>query len=86
MLSPSLFNIYIDGLFDELRQSGVGCKIESLYYGCIGYADDIALIAPSREALQSMINISKDFFDLHGIKISTNPDIKKLKLKYCCMV
>ena len=81
VLSPSLFNIYIDGLFDELRQSGVGCKIESLYFGCIGYADDIALIAPSREALQSMINISKDFFDLHGIKISTNPDIKKTKTK-----
>ena len=51
VLSPSLFNIYIDGLFDELRQSGVGCIIESLYFGCIGYADDIALIVPSREAL-----------------------------------
>ena len=51
------------------------------YFGCVGYADDIALIAPCRSALQKMINIAKTFFDAHGIKISTNPDIKKTKTK-----
>ena len=81
VLSPTLFNIYIDSLFHELSQSGFGCKIQNQYFGCIGYADDIALVAPSREALQMMINISKSFFDRHGIKISTNPDVKKTKTK-----
>ena len=81
VLSPTLFNIYIDSLFDELRLSGFGCKIQNQYFGCIGYADDIALVAPSREALQMMINISKSFFDRHGIKISTNPDVNKTKTK-----
>lgn len=81
VLSPSLFNIYIDGLFSELSESGVGCKINNQYFGCVGYADDLALIAPCRTALQKMINIAKAFFDLHGIKISTNPNIKKTKTK-----
>ena len=81
VLSPTLFNIYIDSVFEELSTSGYGCSIRNQYFGCIGYADDIALVAPSREALQQMINIAKDFFDIHGIKISTNPDAKKTKTK-----
>ena len=81
VLSPPLFNIYIDSLFYELSVSGVGCTINNQYFGCVGYADDIALIAPCRSALQKMINIAKTFFDEHGIKISTNPDIKKTKTK-----
>ena len=81
VLSPTLFNIYIDSLFIELSDSGFGCKIKDRYFGCIDYADDISFIAPSREALQQMINIAKQFFDKHGIKISTNPDAKKTKTK-----
>ena len=81
VLSPALFNIYIDDLFNELSNSGYGCKIQDLYFGCFGYADDIALVAPCREALQNMINICAKFFDHHGIKISTDSDIKKTKTK-----
>ena len=80
VLSPTLFNLYIDDLFVELSESGFGCKINNQYFGCIGYADDIALIAPCRSALQQMIHIAKSFFDLHGIKISTNPNVKKTKI------
>ena len=79
VLSPTLFNIYIDDLFHELSTSGYGCQIQNLYFGCCGYVDDIALVAPSREALQYMINICEKFFNHHGIKISTDPDIKKTK-------
>ena len=79
--SPVLFNIYIDSLFDILSSSGYGCKIESLYFGSWAYADDIGLLAPSREALQQMVNIAKDFFQEHGITISTDPDIRKTKTK-----
>lgn len=81
VLSPTLFNIYIDDLFVEMSKSGYGCSISNQYFGCIGYADDIALVAPSREALQKMINIAKTFFDFHGIKISTNSNVKKTKTK-----
>ena len=52
-----------------------------MYVGCYAYADDISLIAPSREALQEMINICSSYFNEHGIKISTNQDIRKTKTK-----
>ena len=55
--------------------------IGDLYFGACGYADDLGLIAPCREALQQMIKICKDFFDKHGIEVSTNPDIDKTKTK-----
>ena len=81
VLSPTLFNLYIDDLFNVLSKSGYGCKIDDMYFGCLGYADDISLIAPCRNALQLMINICAKFFNEHGIKISTNPDVKKTKTK-----
>ena len=55
--------------------------IDYLYFGAFGYADDISLLAPSRQALQAMINICLDFFTRHGIKISTNTIVKKTKTK-----
>ena len=47
VISPLLFSIYIDNLFLELRNCGLGCHIGLRYAGAFGYADHIALIAPS---------------------------------------
>ena len=49
--SPLLFSIYIDGLIKELRGSGLGCRIEQFFYGCLGYADDLLLLSASRSGL-----------------------------------
>ena len=81
VLSPTLFNIYIDNIYDILRSSGFGCKINDTYFGCFAYADDLALLSPSRAALQNMVTICSSFFSEHGIQISTNPDIRKTKTK-----
>ena len=81
VLSPTLFNTYIDSIYDILSASGYGCRIENTYFGCFSYADDIALIAPSREALQKMINTCSSYFTEHGIEISTNQNPQKTKTK-----
>ena len=41
ILSPILFSIYMDELFEQLEKSGVGCHMGNHYTGCIGYADDL---------------------------------------------
>ena len=46
VLSPFLFAIYIDELLADLRRSGVGCYIGGKFFGALGYADDIILLAP----------------------------------------
>jgi len=47
VLSPLLFATYVDDLIRELRQSGYGLHIGSLFIGSNLYADDIALLACS---------------------------------------
>ena len=37
--SPILFSVYIDGLIKELRESGLGCRMDRFFFGCLGYAD-----------------------------------------------
>ena len=47
VMSQLLFSIYIDHLFIELKQLGLGCHVGPTFAGAFGYADDVALIAPS---------------------------------------
>ena len=79
--SPAFFNLYMNDLFKELRNSGIGCQIEKEYFGILGYADDLTLISPSRQGLQMMIDKVKSYCDNHGITISTDPVIAKTKTK-----
>ena len=42
VISPLLFSIYIDNLFKELKQLGLGCDVGPTFAGAFGYADDVA--------------------------------------------
>jgi len=55
VLSPVLFNIYVDSIIERLRMSGYGCVIGDEFFGCIMYADDLVLVYHSVCALQKMI-------------------------------
>ena len=79
--SPILFSLYIDELFKALRFSGLGCRLNSQFYGCLGYADDLLLLSASRSGLQSMINKCSDFMKVKKLKFSTNVDPRKSKTK-----
>ena len=82
--SPSYFNLYIDDIFSLLKESGCGCHIGNLYYGGIAYADDVTLLSPTREGLQTMVSVCESHFSELGIQISVDRDISKSKTK--CMV
>ena len=80
-ISPILFALYIDNLFLELKNSGLGCHIDNVFIAVFGYADDICLLSPSRQGLQDMVNICQKYFEEHGIEISCDRDEKKSKTK-----
>ena len=61
VLSPRIFALYLDGLVERLRKTGVGCYILGLFLACLLYADDICLLAPSRGAMQQMLLICSEF-------------------------
>ena len=61
ILSPLLFNIYMDELLMKLKSTGIGCHIGPHHVGALGYADDLVLMSPSRNGLQKMLQICEEF-------------------------
>ena len=61
IISPILFSIYMDGLFEQLEKSGVGCHMGNHYTGCIGYADDLTLLTPTQSGLKVLTDICKKY-------------------------
>ena len=61
ILSPRLFTVYVDDLLIALRKSGVGCHIVDSFVAAIMYADDLALMAPSRSSLQTLLYICESY-------------------------
>ena len=72
VLSPYLFALYLDGLLEELSNSGVGCYWGSSFVGALAYADDIVLLAPCASALRCMLNICNNFATEHGLTFNPN--------------
>lgn len=57
VLSPLLYALFIDGLVKELKALGRGIEIENgRKLCCLLYADDIVLIAESKQNLQRMLD------------------------------
>lgn len=75
VLSPKLFTLYIDGLFDKLKSSGFGCFLNGLYYGALGYADDIALIAASKSDLENMLKICTEFAETNHLLFNPSKSV-----------
>ena len=57
VLSPFLFAIFIDDLVKLIDTANIGCKTGGSCTSIFLYADDIILLAPSAQALQSLVNI-----------------------------
>ena len=76
ILSPDFFAIYINDLIKILRASKIGCHILNLFIACIVFADDMALLAPTRGALQELMNICISYCE----KFCLNFNVKKSKV------
>ena len=70
--SPGYFSLYLNDLVSELRRSGVGCHLIRLFLGCVLFADDLALMAPTRAALQKMVNICSSFMARNCLLFNTS--------------
>ena len=61
ILSPHLFAIYVDDLIINLRKLKVGCHILNELIAALVYADDFCLMAPSRLALQLLLDVCVEY-------------------------
>ena len=86
ILSPYLFNVYVDNLNQRLNDSSVGCHIAGLPMNNFSYADDLVLISPSPIATNDLLQICDKFAEENYIIFSPTKSVcmrilpKNLKL------
>ena len=78
VLSAKFWAVYLDGLIVRLRASKLGCHMVDLFIACVIYADDVCLLAPTRRAMQELLDICSDYASSWCI----NYNDKKTKVMY----
>ena len=75
ILSPLLFNVYVDDLSTDLNNLKTGCNINNIYLNHFMYADDTVLVAPSPVALQKLINCCSVFAKNNDMLFNTKKSV-----------
>ncbi len=75
ILSPHLYNVYIDGLSHMLCKTHAGCYINGTCVNHFVYADDTVILAPSAQGLQDLLHVCEAYADAHNILFN----VKKTK-------
>lgn len=65
--SPSIFNLYINGLIEALSEQHVGCHIDCVCFNNISYADDMVLLSASVCGLRKLLRICEVYAADHGL-------------------
>lgn len=77
VLSPYLFSVFIDDIFDVVHNSQYGCHFGCVNFSIFLYADDIMLIAPSVFGLQQLTLTVECFLETCGMSLNVK--------KSCCL-
>ena len=67
LLSPRLFNLYIDELSNQLACCPAGCAVGSKIINHFAYADDLVFVCPSAKGLQKLLKICELYGSGHDI-------------------
>ena len=71
ILSPYLFNLYIDDLSIMLSRLPTGCMFNGVRMNHLFYADDSVLLSPSPHSMQMMLNVCEKFANDHELQFNT---------------
>ena len=78
VLSAKFWAVYMDDLVHELRSTHKGCYLVDLFIACVLYADDVCLMAPTRSAMQILLDTCSKYAQYWCIKYNEN----KSKMMY----
>ncbi len=81
LLSPILFAVYIDGILERLKESGIGYYLRNSYVGGLAFAGDVKMLWPTLSGMQLMCNICEDYAEEYNIKFN---DSKSPLLLFKC--
>ena len=69
ILSPYMFNFYINDIIEEICNMDVGCSLGLERMNIICYADEIVLVSPSANGLQFLIDKMSSLLVQEGISV-----------------
>ena len=75
ILSPYLFNIYMDDLSFKLRKIYAGCKIANMIINHLFYADDLVLLCPSHRGMQELLETCEKYGSENDIIFNTKKSV-----------
>ena len=76
VISSRLFCSYMDALLRRLKGNAIGCHVGPVYDDAFGYANNVALVAPSVHTLRCMIETCEEIAKEY--QINFNPVNSKL--------
>uniref|UniRef100_A0A8C1PP13 Reverse transcriptase domain-containing protein n=1 Tax=Cyprinus carpio TaxID=7962 RepID=A0A8C1PP13_CYPCA len=71
IMSPILFNVYMDELSDQLNRLKTGCLVGNTVVNHLMYADDLVLLCPYSVGLQQMLKVCSQYGFDYDIKYNT---------------
>ena len=71
LMSPYIFDVYVDDLNVRLSAAKVGCHIANQTVNYFSYTDNMALLAPSAMDINELLKICEKFASQHYILYST---------------
>jgi hypothetical protein len=72
VLSPYLFNIFIDGMLNKIQTNKNGLRIGKDKYNCFAYADDVTIFSSTAPGLQCLIDICTEYASLWRFRFGVN--------------
>ena len=68
ILSPALFNFYMNDLSKQLSMCTTGCMVGGALINHLMYADDLVVFSPSSAGLQQLLNVCSVYGEQHDIQ------------------
>lgn len=70
ILSPLLFNIFINDLIDEVKRLNVGIKLDDDIVSVLVYADDIVFMCDNEKDLQKILDILSQWCNTNDLVVN----------------
>ena len=81
VLSPALFTVYVQELLYKVKALSTGCHTGATFLGVVAWSDNFLLTAPTRGAMQAMLDTCSSFASEVGSQFSTDLNPAKSKSK-----
>ncbi len=75
ILSPLLFNLYMDDLSVEVNECKTGCVIGDSLINHLMYADDLVILSPYSSGLQQLLRVCLNYGVQHDIVFNTKKSV-----------